>query len=102
MQIMQGDAYEVAITLKDDNDTTITSADVADVEITLGNLSKTYTDGAISYDDGEWLFPLSQDESFALNAISRLQVRVKNNSGEVIGANVGIVFVKPSQSAKVL
>ena len=97
MQIMRGDAYNVALTLKYDDNTAITPADVSDVEIVLGNLVKRYSSGDIVYDDGEWLFPITQTDTFYdLPPVSALQVRVKTGN-DVVGVRVGTVFVLPAK-----
>ena len=102
MQMMRGDSYNIAITLTYDDETTITPEDVTDVEVVLGNLVKRYSTGDISYDDGEWLFPITQTDSFYdLPPVSRLQVRVKNGT-TVIGARIGVVFVLPSNSSEAM
>lgn len=102
MTIMQGDAYDVTLTLTDDNDDRITDADVLDVEITLGGLSKTYSSGDVIYSSGEWAMSLTQDETFAMSKVLPLEARVKFNSGDVVGAKVGNVYVLPSKSKEVL
>lgn len=103
MQMMRGDAYEIALTLKDEQNHAITDEDVAEVEISLGDLTKTFTSGAVIYDDGKWLFPVSQGETLsAVAAINTLQVRVKYALGDVVGAKVGKVYVIPSASNEVL
>lgn len=103
MQMMRGDAYEIAITLKDEQNHAITDEDVAEVEIALGDLIKTYSSGEVVYDDGKWLFPVTQGETLsAVAAISTLQVRVKYLLGDVVGAKVGNVYLTPSASNEVL
>lgn len=103
MQMMRGDSYEIAITLKDEQNHAITDEDVAEVEISLGDLTKTFTSGAVIYDDGKWLFPITQGETLsAVAAINTLQVRVKYLLGDVVGATVGNVYVLPSSSNEVL
>lgn len=103
MQMMRGDSYEIAITLKDEQNHPITDADVAEVEIALGDLIKTYSSGAVIYNDGKWLFPVTQGETLsAVAAINTLQVRVKYALGDVVGAKVGKVYVIPSASNEVL
>jgi len=101
--IMQGDAYEIALTLNDEENHAIVDTDVADVEITLGGIRKTYADGDVLYDDGKWLFPVTQEETMkCLPSISGLQVRVKYALGDVVGATIGNVYVTASASNEVL
>ena len=97
MQIMQGDAYDVAITLKDEDNHPITDSDVDEVEVTLGNLEK-----SAIYSEGEWVISLSQEETFALEGIEGLQVRCLFRSGDVAGAKVGKVYILNSASKEVL
>lgn len=102
MNIMKGDAYEIAITLKDEDENAITPADVLDVEITLGKLSKRLTEDEVHYDDGKWIFPMTQEETFALSPVAGLQARVKFLTGDVVGGRIGNIYVRPSNSAEVL
>lgn len=103
MQIMRGDQYEIALTLTDEQNHAITDEDVAEVEISLGDLVKTYSSGAVIYAEGKWLFPISQGETLStVAAVNTLQVRVKYLLGDVVGAKVGKVYVTPSCSNEVL
>ena len=103
LQMMRGDSYEIAITLTDEENQPITPADVSEVEIALGDLKKTYTSGDVTYNDGKWLFPVTQDETLStVAAVSTLQVRVKYLPGDVVGARVGNVYIVPSSSNEVL
>lgn len=103
MQIMRGDQYEIALTLTDEQNHAITDEDVAEVEIALGDLVKTYSSGAVIYAEGKWLFPISQGETLStVAAVNTLQVRVKYLLGDVVGAKVGKVYVTPSSSNEVL
>lgn len=103
MQMMRGDQYEIALTLTDEENQPIVPADVAEVEIALGDLIKTYSSGEVVYDDGKWLFPVTQDETLStVAAVSTLQVRVKYLLGDVVGARVGNVYILPSSSNEVL
>lgn len=103
MEMMRGDAYEIALALTDEEGNPITTEEVAEVEISLGDVTKTYTSGDVVYDDGKWLFPLTQDETlFTLAPVSGLQVRVKYLLGDVVGAKVGNVYIISSNSEEVL
>ena len=103
MQMMRGDAYEIALTLTDEESQAITDADVTDVEIVLGGIRKTYANGDVTFSDGKWIFPISQEETLnGLPSVSGLQVRVKYTLGDVVGATVGNVYVLPSSSNEVL
>lgn len=100
--MMQGDAFSQEIKILK-NDEVVTPDDVADVEITIGGLSKTYASGKVKYVGGVWMFPMSQKETFRF-AATRLsvQVRVCWPTGEVEGIELGEIFVTESASRKVL
>ncbi len=98
MQMMRGDAYYIRITLLKEDDEPILDTDVAKVNITCGGLVKSYPNGDVGFDDGEWLYPVTQLESLSVfPSISNLSVRVKFNSGDVEGARIGNVYIIPSQ-----
>ena len=97
LSMMQGDAYDIRLTLVRDDNTPITDEDVAKVNITFGGTTKSYPDGAVSYDDGEWLYPVTQGQTISMPAVAELSVRVKFNSGDVEGAGIGNVYIRSSQ-----
>lgn len=96
LSMMQGDAYDIHLTLVKDDDTAITDADVSKVNITFGGTTKSYPDGAVSYDDGEWLYPVTQAQTIGMAEVAELSVRVKYNTGDVEGAKIGNVYIIPS------
>lgn len=99
--IMQGDAYSVPINITAGG-TVIDDTMAETVEVMIGFIRKTYPE-EITFSDGSWLFPLTQDETFKLSSFQQtVQVRVKFNSGEVIGAVVGSVQIAGSNSKEVL
>lgn len=103
--MMQGDSYGLRIDILKADGTAVTADDVADVEITVGDLIKKYSDKKVTFDaDGnKWIFPLSQEETFSFPA-SRIkaQVRVVWASGAVEGASLGHINVFESISREVL
>ena len=100
--MMQGDAFVQKIEIKS-NGAVLTPADVQDVEITFGRLSKTYAAKEIGFHDGKWEFPLTQEESFRLrDNFQRVQVRVCFLNGDVEGADLGDVYVTESLSRRIL
>lgn len=102
MHIMQGDAYDIPITITAADGTVVDDTIAEAVEVVIGFLQKTYP-GEITCADGKWLFPLTQEESFKLSGFQQtVQVRVKFNSGEVVGAVIGSVPVTASTSKEVL
>ena len=101
--MMQGDSYDLGIRIQNNAGSAVTPQDVAEVEITLGALRKTYSTRQVRYADGLWMFPLSQQESFATAARPvRAQVRVKWKNGVVEGAPLYGVRMNESISREVL
>ena len=81
--IKQGDAYYVPITVTKDGEA-LDLSEVELVEFILGNLRKVYP-GDVLYDDGKFLFPVTQEETFVMQNSVAYDVRVKFNSGVVVG-----------------
>lgn len=101
--MMQGDCYSQGIEILDSNGNAVLPQDVADVEVVIGNLKKTYASGQVKYGEDCWLFPLSQQESLALNpGPLRGQVRIKWLSGEVDGCPLELPALHESRSREVL
>lgn len=101
--MMQGDAYGLEIVLKKGDGTILTAGEVADVEITIGSLSKKLSDGGIVFNGSVWVFPLRQAETFNFPA-SRLkaQARIVWPGGDVEGVKLGDVRVDESLSREAL
>lgn len=85
--MVQGDSYNLSVTIKNKGQP-LDVASVEKVEISLLYLQKSYP-GEIGYEDGKFLFPLTQQETFRLPKLGQMQVRVKFKSGVVMG---GIEF----------
>ena len=100
--IMQGDEYGIAFTLKDSEQNAITPLNASDVEITIGGVTKNFLNGPITFYNGEWVFPLKQEESMNFPGYIETQVRVKFSSGDVIGEYTGSMKVLPSGSKELL
>lgn len=101
--MMQGDSYQLSVLLKNNAGQPITPLDVEDVEITIGRRIKRYSDGNILFEDGLWLFPVSQEESFDFYPMkTKNQVRVKWNGGVVEGQELMGIRVQESVSKGVL
>lgn len=97
LEMMQGDAYIIGITIKDDEGVEITDADK--VIVSLGDLSKVVTYNA---EDELWEFPVTQTESFAFDYVEALQARVEIGGAVVGNAKVATVYVFPSNSREVM
>lgn len=103
MEIRQGDAFTLAVTLKDENDTALTPDDVSKVEISIGSVTKTYPDD-VTYDSENGVFemPITETDSHSMGGILPTQVRVLFPSGEVSSATLGFMHVVGSVSKTVL
>ena len=101
--MMQGDQYRIPVSLKHEDGSTVTKAEVRDVEIFVGSVRKTLTEG-ISYDASEKCFYvyLTQKETFRLSGDVRVQARILFTSGDVVGVNIGTVNFETSASKVVL
>ena len=101
--MMQGNSCYLGISIVNSGGTAVEPVDVQDVEITVGNLRKTYLGEELTFSGGLWLFPLSQGESFALRpGPIRAQVRVAWANGVVEGCVLPGVYVDESISGEVL
>lgn len=101
MKIMQGDAYAIPFAIDVDG-TPVTDTMVEKVEIVIGEYMKEYP-GAVKYQDGEFLYPISQEESFSMQSCVRaVQIRVKFNTGDVVGVRLPDIDVAHSMSKAVL
>ena len=101
--MMQGDSYNLGIKILNNAGSLVTPDDILDVEIAIGNLIKTYRDGLVTYRDGLWMFPLSQQETFSFWPSSvKSQVRVFWPNGVVEGKPLYGVRIDESISKEVL
>lgn len=98
--LVQGDSYNLIVTIKNKGQP-LDVASVEKVEISLLYLQKSYP-GEIGYEDGKFLFPLTQQETFRLPKLCQMQVRVKFRSGDVIGSEIKQVDVAHALSKAVL
>ena len=101
--MMQGDTSQLGFTLRGNGGALLTPGELLDVEITLGDLRKTWQGKALLYSDGKWFFPLTQQESFGLwPGQLRCQVRVLWNNGVVEGKTLQGLRLQESISKEVL
>lgn len=98
--MIQGDAYNIELTIKNQGEPLAVER-VETVEVVLGGLRRVYPD-EVSYSDGKFLFPVTQEETFHLPPMCPMQVRVKFVGGDVIGAPAQIINVAASLSKAVL
>lgn len=103
IHMMQGDSYNLAVQILNNAGSPVTASDVQDVEITIGRTSKRMSDGQITYENGYWMYPVSQSDSFGLlpGAVPA-QVRVVWSNGVVEGKRLDGIRVMESLSKGVL
>lgn len=101
--MMQGDSYNLGIRILNNAGNPVTPDDIKDVEITIGQLSKSYLNAQVTYYDGLWMFPLSQHETFRCWPASvKGQVRVAWANGVVEGKPIYGIRINESLSKEVL
>ena len=101
--MMQGDACYLGIQLYNNAGNPITPEDIREVEITMGPLRKTYGADQLRFENGLWLVPLSQQETFALpGGQLRAQVRLCWTNGVVEGAALPGISLAESISREVI
>jgi hypothetical protein len=98
--LVQGDSYNLIVTVKNKGEP-LDIATIKKVEISLLYLQKSYP-GEVRYEDGKFLFPLTQQETFRLPKLCQMQVRVKFRSGDVIGSEITQIDVVHALSKAVL
>ena len=82
--MMQGDAYSLGFTIRNNAGSIVTPDDIIDVAIKIGGLRKTFLDGQVTYVDGRWLFPFTQEETFRYWPTQlKSQISVKWNDGTI-------------------
>ena len=104
--IMQGDAYPFGIILKA-NGEILDINKISIAQFMIGSLIKLYNsngEGEVTYDDKTqmFVFPITQEESFALSGKPEVQVRVKFADGKVIGKKYGSLEIQFSNTKEVI
>ena len=103
--IMQGDAYDVAFELLDEDGAVLSPVDIDLLEFMIGELRFTYPEEIVSDEaDGAFVLRLTQERTFALPAgYLPVQMRIKALNGGVYGQwQLPSVRVIPSRSKVVL
>lgn len=98
--VMQGDAYNIPVTIKSGNGTLITPEIAACVEITVGQFAKRWP-GQVTFDEktGEWQFPVTQKQTFRFApGAAVVQARVVFQDGSIMGGSGAPVSVVQSAS----
>ena len=101
--MMQGDSYNLGFTVLNNAKTPVTPDDIQDLEITIGHIRKTYRNSQITYFNGQWLFPLTQKETFEYwPKTVKSQIRILWANGVVEGKPVYGIRINESTSKEVL
>jgi len=102
--MMQGDQYRIPIELKDADGNFITQDTIKDLEVFVGKIRKTLSNGDLTFDSGENVFYiyLTQKETFMLSGNVEVQARVLFLSNDVAGITLGTINVEKSASRVVL
>ena len=101
--MMTGDCYALPIGVTLDEGT-VGASTFAEIEVMIGSVRKTLTDGDITFDENtkEFLVLLSQEETFSLGGKRKVFARFKFANGEVLGVELGDVEHIISTSKEVL
>ena len=100
MNLMQGNTYRLPIKLKMCG-RYLSADEVLRVEFTIGEVVKHFPE-EVTYEDGRFILPLSQEETFSLGGMTRYQVRALFFDGSVKSSQVLVTNVKRSISEEVL
>lgn len=104
MKMMRGDSYPIPVDIMQDG-VMMTPDMVADIEISVGSgIQKRMSDGEVIYEDGQWYFRLSQEESFAMEDDNTVYVRVvyPGEPSDVVGTTAGRIAALETGSSEVL
>lgn len=101
--MMQGDSYKLSFAVLNNAGVAVTPLDIQDMEITIGHIRKTYRNAQITFSNGLWLFPLTQEETFGYWPKStKAQIRIVWANGIVEGQPIHGVRINESISKEVL
>ena len=100
--VTQGDQYNILLKLEV-NGQLMSLENIKLIEFTIANNSKTYPD-TVQYDgeNGVFLVPVTQEETFAFEEVESLQVRIKYNDNSIVGTNIVKFNVRDSLSKTIL
>lgn len=104
--IIQGTSYELPIMISGHDGKCLNVKDVAQIQFIFGKLEKYYTSDGLGEvkigDKGEFLIPLTQEETFCFTDIIKMQVRVLYVNGDVDSSIPQNIMVYESITKKVL
>lgn len=106
LNILQGDQYAIPISLtigEGDSERPLVPDDVDDLEIVVGEFSKTYLTDGVTFDETNnlWLYNLAQSDSFSMYSTVPIVARPVIN-GEIFGIDLGEAKIKSVLTRRML
>lgn len=101
VSMTQGDKYAVPFMLQALDGTLITPDIVKTVVLNLGSLSRQYP-GNVTYENGKWMMPLTQKQTFAMRGYVEPQARVEFSDGSIFGGSGESIDVAKSLSRGII
>lgn len=102
--IMQGDQYALTFTGTQDGEP-LDMSTIERIEFVVGDLRKCWPETVTQNESGDFLFPLTQQETMQMQRAQPVQIRVKYIDSAVpaiVGVKIGSVDVTKSDSKVVL
>ncbi len=105
LTIMQGDQYALVFA-GTENGEPLNTTEIEKIEFSVGTLRKCWPEDVAQDEEGNFLFPLTQEETFSVRTgLVHVQIRVKYAGGgepKVIGVDLGDLRIAGSMSREVL
>lgn len=94
--IQQGDSYSIPIVIKSGSEV-ITTENTIHVRINLGGFTAQYPDGKLTYSDGYWNFPLTEEMTYKLKGgEQKFQVQISPDGISVYSSKIYTIKVEES------
>lgn len=90
LKLVQGDQYAIPVDINfttDNKTSTITPDNVDGVRVQVDKFLATWPNGTLLYNDGEWLFPLTQEMSLKMFGERNAQVQI-NIDGQIYSSGM--------------
>ena len=101
--ILQGSSYELPIYITDCDGNAVTEEDVTKGSFTFGHITKDYGDGGeVTFRDGAWIIPLSEEETFSLKGVIKWQARFLFVNGKPDGTSPKNEYIYDSINKRIL
>lgn len=95
MVIYQADIYDIPITIKLE-DGMASPDNVDDIIIAIGEMVRSYKKGTLKFDEGQWLFPLSE-ETRKMSGVFEGQAEIVISNAKL---HTAVFYVKFAPSVK--